>query len=218
MVKNSHSRLEYQTGVVPAHRAPMPVADYSRESSGTISGPIGIGPASRLGEKESLFGTVPARPYISPGTTEHSMISLLHITATLKIPESEITYRFSRSAGPGGQNVNKVSSRVELLFDLGNSPSLSEGQRSRITEELGSKIGGDGILRVSAQASRSQWQNRQDARERFVAMLKRALAPRKKRHPTQPTFSSRERRVRQKKLRSVRKKGRGGLRSREIDE
>ena len=89
------------------------------------------------------------------------------VTASLTIPESELSFRFSRSGGPGGQNVNKVSSRVEVEFDVMSSPSLTDSQRRRLLHRLGGRLGSNGILRIHVDDSRSQWQNRQTAVRRL---------------------------------------------------
>src|SRR5437867_1724000 len=107
--------------------------------------------------------------------------TFLDITKDLSISLSEIRFNFSRSGGKGGQNVNKVESRVELLFDVGDSPSLNDEQRLAIFGALGNRIGGDGTLRIVAQESRSQWKNREFALHKFIAAVRRALQPRKKR-------------------------------------
>ncbi len=131
---------------------------------------------------------------------------MIEITKSLLIPMSEVRFRTSRSGGPGGQNVNKLETRVELEFDVGSSPSLSDQQRSRILEALASRIDSAGILRVVSSESRSQWQNKQLAIEKFAKLLRKAITPRKKRIQTRPSKSSRERRMEQKKRQSEKKK------------
>jgi ribosome-associated protein len=130
---------------------------------------------------------------------------MLRITPSLVLPESEIQFRFSRSGGPGGQHVNKASTRVELLFDVAGSRSLSDDQRQRIAQRLKRYLGSDGILRVVCDASRSQWQNRATALEKFVALLQTALARRKKRVATRPPTSASEQRSKEKQIRSRKK-------------
>ena len=124
----------------------------------------------------------------------------------MEIPHSELEFRSSRSGGPGGQNVNKLETRVELLFDVERSPSLTQEQREAIVSSLQSKIDQEGILRVVAQESRSQWQNKQHAIEKFVRLLQRALKPRRKRIATRPSHISKEKRLKSKKIRSEKKK------------
>lgn len=128
------------------------------------------------------------------------------INSNVNIPISELQFRFARSGGHGGQNVNKVETRVELLFDVARSPSLSDSDRERILKHLGSKIDTAGILRVVAQESRSQWRNREEAVERFAALLRAALKPKKKRIATRVSAGAREKRLEQKRRRSRIKK------------
>lgn len=129
----------------------------------------------------------------------------LEIFPWLKIPESELEFRFTRSSGPGGQNVNKVATRVELMFDVARSPSLDERKRDRIQTRLAGMMDRDGILHLASQESRSQWKNRMDVIEKFVALLKKALAPQHRRIATGPTSGSRLARVKQKRARSAAK-------------
>jgi ribosome-associated protein len=123
----------------------------------------------------------------------------LYITNELSIPKSELEFRTSRSGGPGGQNVNKLETKVELLFDVVHSPSLTERQREIVLSNLKSKLEADGILRIVSQESRSQWKNKQEAIEKFAEVLRRALRVKKKRIKTMPTLASKEERVRRKK-------------------
>ena len=119
----------------------------------------------------------------------------------LSIPLDELGFRFSRSSGPGGQHVQKTSTRVELLFDVAGSPSLSDYQRARIQERLAAHIDSAGILHLVAQSERSQLRNREEVVTRFQALLRAALKRRKVRRPTHPTASSVERRLRAKRKR-----------------
>ncbi|MGC9334244.1 MAG: alternative ribosome rescue aminoacyl-tRNA hydrolase ArfB [Anaerolineae bacterium] len=125
------------------------------------------------------------------------------------IPACELDFRFSRASGPGGQHVQKTATRVELLFDVGNSPSLTDAQRARILKRLAGYIDSDGVLHLVSQSERSQWRNRQEVVDRFQDLLRQALRRRKRRKPTQPTAASREQRIRKKKRRSQTKKWRG---------
>ena len=127
---------------------------------------------------------------------------MVKITSSLAVHESELQFRFSRSGGPGGQHVNKASTRVELLFDVTGSPSLNDEQRQRITRKLKRYVGSDGVFRIVSDASRSQWQNREAAVGRFVALLQTALAKQKRRVATRPTKSAREERSKEKRVRS----------------
>ncbi len=109
---------------------------------------------------------------------------MILIDSNLSIPEDEISLSFSRSSGPGGQNVNKLNTRVTLRFDVIGSPSLTDDQRERILERLPTRISREGILRVVSQKHRTQKMNREAATERFAELLREALVripPRKKR-------------------------------------
>jgi ribosome-associated protein len=118
------------------------------------------------------------------------------------IPESELAWRFSRSSGPGGQGVNTTDSRVELLFDVAESPALSPALRARALARLGARLS-DGILSVTASEHRSQLRNREEAERRLVAILSEAIAPPPRpRRPTKPTRGSVNRRIEVKKRRS----------------
>lgn len=128
---------------------------------------------------------------------------MIAIAPGVEIPESELEFIASRSGGPGGQNVNKVSSRVTLRFDLGRSSALSEEQRQRIRAKLSSRINKEGVLQVTSQRTRSQDLNRDDALERFAELLRAALREEKKRLKTRATRASQEERLREKKRRRV---------------
>ncbi|HET8716159.1 MAG TPA: alternative ribosome rescue aminoacyl-tRNA hydrolase ArfB [Nocardioidaceae bacterium] len=119
----------------------------------------------------------------------------------LAIPETELTWRFSRSGGPGGQSVNTADSRVELTFDLAGSPSIPAHLRQRAEQRLAARLR-DGALTVAASEYRSQFRNRQAARARLAELLYEAFAPPPPpRRPTRPTRGSRERRLGAKKRR-----------------
>jgi ribosome-associated protein len=128
--------------------------------------------------------------------------SMLPIRLGLEIPMSELQFRFSRSGGPGGQHANRSATRVELLFDVANSPSLDEPQRAKLMGRLSSYLDGEGVLHLASQSSRSQTRNREDLVKRFQSLLAAALVQRRKRRPTRPTRSSRERRLKSKRQRS----------------
>lgn len=127
------------------------------------------------------------------------MSSVLHITSSVQIPLSELRFRTSRSSGPGGQNVNKLETRVELVFDVAGSPSLSDDQKNVLFTHLASRVDARGVLHISSQKSRSQWENKQLVIEKLVSILHGALKVRRKRVKTSPTHSSKERRVQSKK-------------------
>ena len=132
----------------------------------------------------------------------NDLTETIAISDQLAIPAAELHFRFSRSSGPGGQNVQRTETRVELLFDVANSPSLNDEQRERIRHRLSGYIDNDGMLRVVSSATRSQLENRADAVARFQALLAAALRRRKHRVPTRPTAASRERRLTEKKTRA----------------
>ncbi|MGA7147981.1 MAG: alternative ribosome rescue aminoacyl-tRNA hydrolase ArfB [Microbacterium sp.] len=126
----------------------------------------------------------------------------LRITSGITIPESELSWRFSRSSGPGGQGVNTADSRAELVWDVAGSAALSPLQRERVLERLSGRLV-DGFLTVAASEHRAQLRNRDAARARLVAMMVEALRPPSpSRRPTAPTRGSRERRLDAKKRRT----------------
>jgi ribosome-associated protein len=139
----------------------------------------------------------------------------LQIDGNVTIPLAELGFRFSRSSGPGGQHVQKSSTRVELLFDVANSPSLTDAQRARVLERLSGYVDSTGVLHLVAQSERSQVRNRQEVVARFQALMRKALKRRKRRKPTQPTAASQERRLRKKKRRGQIKQGRGKVKGEE---
>jgi len=132
----------------------------------------------------------------------------ISITHRLKIPVDELAFRFSRSGGPGGQHANRSETRVELLFDIGRSPSLNETQRELLLDRLGHLTDKEGVLRLVSSESRSQHQNREAVTARFQALLQNALRPRKKRRPTRPSRAARERRLDGKRRQSAKKRAR----------
>lgn len=141
-----------------------------------------------------------------PTVPEHA---LLRINDELAIPLAELDYSATRSGGPGGQHVNTSSTRIELTFDVGASPSLSDAQRARIMERLATRIDGAGILRLASAASRSQHQNREDATARLARLLADALRERKPRRRTRVPRAAKEARLQEKKKRSEVKRRRG---------
>ena len=126
---------------------------------------------------------------------------MIRITDRISIDDGELEERFIRASGPGGQNVNKISSAVQLRFDVRRSPSLPDDVRARLETMAGRRLTRDGILVIIAQRHRTQERNRQDARDRLVDLIARASVAPTPRRPTRPTRASRERRLASKKHR-----------------
>jgi len=133
---------------------------------------------------------------------------MIKITENLEISDSEIKVSFIRASGPGGQNVNKVATAVQLRFDVSGSTSLTPEVKARLLKLAHNQITNEGILLIEARRCRTQEQNRADAMQRLVLLIRRALQPPKKRRPTRPTAASREKRLQQKRKRSALKQQR----------
>ena len=131
------------------------------------------------------------------------------ITPDVSIPDEEFEWKFIRSSGPGGQNVNKVASAVQLRFLLPLNTSLPVAARNRLRRMAGQKLIDDGSILISARSERSQEQNRRDALERLAELIRAALIEPKIRKKTRPTLGSKERRIESKKRRGTTKQGRG---------
>jgi ribosome-associated protein len=133
----------------------------------------------------------------------------VYVSGSLTIPRRELDVRASRAGGAGGQHVNTSSTRVEVAWRIGDSPTLSDEQRARLLQSLKSRLSADGTLRIVASERRSQAQNREAAEGRLADVVRRGLAVPKKRRPTRPTRASVERRLDEKRRRSDRKRDRG---------
>ena len=132
----------------------------------------------------------------------------LDITPELRLPRSELEYLASRSGGPGGQHVNTSSTRIEVWWDVANSPSLNPEQRAQLLGRLRARLDSAGRLRVVSSGTRSQLRNREDATERLRTMVAAALAVRKKRKPTKPTRAAKAARLEAKRRRAATKRHR----------
>lgn len=127
---------------------------------------------------------------------------MIEITPSLKIDDSELEFSYVRATGPGGQNVNKVATSVQLRFDVRNSSSLSEEIKARLTQLGGSRMTADGVLIIEARRYRTQEQNRTDAIQRLITLLHKASQVQTVRHATRPTHASQIKRVESKRRRS----------------
>src|SRR5262245_12857583 len=137
---------------------------------------------------------------------------MLRINDHIAIDDSEISESFIRSSGPGGQNVNKLATAVQLRFDVRHSPSLTDEVRVRLERLAGRRLTRDGVLVITAQSHRTQERNRADAIERLVELIRQAAVRPVPRRPTRPTKASRKRRLESKKRRGSIKAMRGSLR------
>jgi ribosome-associated protein len=135
---------------------------------------------------------------------------MIRITDSIRLDEREIEENFIRSTGPGGQNVNKLSTAVQLRFDVRRSPALLPAVRARLERLAGRRLTTEGVLIIVAQRHRAQERNREEAREKLVDLIRRAAEPPKPRHATKPTLGSKRRRLENKTRRAHLKRLRGG--------
>jgi len=126
---------------------------------------------------------------------------LIRVTDSISLDDRELEERFILSSGPGGQNVNKVSSAVQLRFDVAGSPALPDEVKQRLLRLAGKRVSKDGVLSLTARGERSQERNREDARARLIALIRRAAEMPKRRRATRPTRASVERRLQAKSIR-----------------
>ncbi len=141
---------------------------------------------------------------------------MIRVTNDITLGEDEIVEQFIRSSGPGGQNVNKVATAVQLRFDVGRSPNLPDAVRERLMRLAGRRLTGDGVLIIDARRHRTREQNRRDALDRLIALVRKAAIAPTPRKATRPTAASRRRRLEGKQRRGVLKRGRH--RVKDVDE
>ncbi len=132
----------------------------------------------------------------------------MEISPSLTLPDSELTFEFVRASGPGGQNVNKVATAVQLRFNVRASPSLTEDVKARLIHLAGRRMTADGVLVIEAKRYRAQEQNRADAELRLMALIQKALVPPKKRRPTRPSAAAKAKRLEEKRQRGEIKRAR----------
>jgi ribosome-associated protein len=127
---------------------------------------------------------------------------MIEVTNNISIPENELSFEFVRSSGPGGQNINKVATAVQLRFDIAQTPSLPDAVRERLMHLAGKRLTSEGVLVIEAKRYRSQEKNRQDALDRLVNLVRKAVEKPKKRHKTLISQEQKEQRLQQKRQRS----------------
>jgi len=140
---------------------------------------------------------------------------MIHVTNTIRLDEKEIEEHFIRASGPGGQHVNKVSTAVQLRFDVARSPNLPDQVRERLKRVAGRRLTGDGVLVIDARRHRTRERNRREALERLVELIRKAAHTPKPRTPTRPSAAARRRRLEAKQQRGALKRTRGKVKSEE---
>jgi ribosome-associated protein len=138
---------------------------------------------------------------------------MIHVTAAIGIDEAELEERFIRSPGPGGQNVNKVATAVQLRFDAAKSPSLPEPVRRRVIQLAGRRVSSGGVITIEAHRFRNRERNREDALQRLIELIRKAARQPKLRKKTRPTRASQERRLAEKRARALTKRSRSVVHS-----
>lgn len=137
---------------------------------------------------------------------------MIHVAPGIDLDENELVFDFVRSSGPGGQNVNKVATAVQLRFDVAHSPALPDDVRARLLKIAGQRVTDDGVLIIEARATRSQTRNREAAVEQLMELIRKAAIPPKNRRKTRPTAASQQERRQRKAQRSYVKRLRGPVR------
>jgi ribosome-associated protein len=159
-------------------------------------------PAKSHGVQTVAVQSIKFAPDQAPGK------GMIEVTDSIRLPENEIQLDFIRASGPGGQNINKVSSAVQLRFDAAKSSALSEEVRTRLKQISGHRMTADGILIIKAQRHRTQDRNREDAIERLVALIRQAAEKPRPRRPTKPSRAAKQKRLSSKRHRGETKRRR----------